>query len=197
MTTTPVPAEPPRHHAVVHPRELLHKQPGITHRDLLGPEARGFLGKLSELNTRAAVFVCACYGSALAVWLFALFAIVSGLAKGSEQITLLTWSNGVQLVFCAVGTLASLVTQKQGQAKADADHAAQTHIATMVDASKADLAVALDRLDSRTEGGIADVLAAVHAAITMIGHVQDAVEPGHPLTAPAETLERPEGDSAP
>lgn len=129
-----------KHHAVIHPRDLLRRQPGVSAADLLPPQSPGGpLAFLSRLSTRAAIFVCACYGSAAAVWLFAAFAIFSGLTKGQEQITLLTWSNGVQLVFCAVGTLASLVTQKQGQAKADSDHRSLSHIANTVDAIKAAL----------------------------------------------------------
>ena len=140
MTETTAPATgPQRHHAVIHPRELLRRQRGVTAGDLLPSQSAGPLAFLSRLSTRAAIFVCACDGSAAAVWLFAAFAIFSGLAKGQEQITLLTWSNGVQLVFCAVGTLASLVTQKQGQAKADSDHRSLSHIATTVDDIKAAL----------------------------------------------------------
>ena len=42
---------------------------------------------------------------------------------------------------------------------------------------------------------IADVLAAVHAAITMTGHVLDVVQPGHAQTAPAEAQETREEDA--
>jgi hypothetical protein len=147
MTQAPAPPPPdsaPQHHAVVHPRELLHRQPGIAHRDMLPPRARGLPAFLSGLSTRAAFAVCACYGSAAAIWLFTAYSVFSGLAKGSEQITLLTWSNGVQLVFCAVGTYVGIVTQKQGQAKADSDHAALTHIATAADDIKAALGAGKD-----------------------------------------------------
>ena len=49
---------------------------------------------------------------------------------------MLTWSNGVQLVFCAVMTFVGNQLGKRQEAKADADHEALTHIATTVDEIK-------------------------------------------------------------
>lgn len=106
------------HYRVKHPAELL------------GSPVRG----VRKANNWAAFRLAAIYGSAVTIWMFTLYSILGGLAKGNAQVALLTWSNGVQLVFCAVMTfVGNQLTKSQG-AKADADHEALTHIATTVDA---------------------------------------------------------------
>lgn len=88
---------------------------------------------VKQANNWAAFKAATIYGSAATVWVFTLYSILSGLAKGSTQIALLTWSNGVQLVFCAVMTFVGNQIDRHNKAKADADHVAMTHIATTVD----------------------------------------------------------------
>ena len=109
------------HAKVKHPRELL-KAP-----------ANG----VKKANRWAAFRLATIYGSAATVWIFTLYSILSGLAKGNAQVSLLTWSNGVQLVFCAVMTFVGNQLGKSQEAKADADHEALTHIATVVDEIRA------------------------------------------------------------
>ena len=116
------------HPHVPHPRDLLRKQPGLTHRDLL-PAGTHFLARW---NSRLAFAVAAAYGAAVTIWVFVGYTLI-GVVKPSWLTTLLFWSNGVQLVFCAVMTFVGNVIQKQGQAKADADHEALTSIHQVVD----------------------------------------------------------------
>lgn len=116
------------HPHVPHPRELL---PGSGR-------------ALRRANDWAAVRLAAVYGAAATIWVFTAYSVLSGLAKGNAQVTLLTWSNGVQLVFCAVMTYVGRQLGKSQDAKADADHAALTHIATTVDEVKAALGAGKD-----------------------------------------------------
>lgn len=116
------------HPHVPHPRALLAAQPGLTHRDLLPAGTRW----LTRANTRLAFAVAAAYGAAVTIWLFAAYTLL-GAAEPHLLTILLFWSNGIQLVFCAVMTFVGNVTQRQLQAKADADHTALTHIAQAVD----------------------------------------------------------------
>jgi len=148
VTGTP-PREP--HPAVIHPRELLHKQAPLTYRDILAPGAHFIV----RWNTKLAFAVAAAYGAAVTIWLFTGYTLL-GVVRPSWLTALLFWSNGVQLVFCAVMTFVGNVISRQQQAKNEADHAAQTHIATVVD-------VAADRLDTSTKGGITSVLDEVRA----------------------------------
>ena len=108
---------PPQHHAVVHPGAL----------------AKG-------ANNWAAVRLAALYGAAATIWLFAAYSVL-GAVFVSHQVTLLYWSNAAQLVFCPLMTYVGNQLGKQQAAKADADHASLTHIATVV-----------DRIDQRTGG---------------------------------------------
>ena len=115
-----------------------------------------------------------------------------GWLVSASFISLIAWvaQTYLQLVLLpALGVGQSLQSQAQ-----DARAAKQFED---VEALREDVKTALDRLDTRTEGGLADVLAAVHAAITMTGHVLDAVAPGHAETAPAQVPANPEGDAAP
>lgn len=105
------------HPHVPHPRELL-----ATEKRLLG-----------RVSNAAAFRLAAVYGAAATVWVFTLYSVLSGLAKGNAQVTLLTWSNGVQLVFCAVMTFVGNQLGRASEAKASADHEALTHIAETVD----------------------------------------------------------------
>ena len=119
-------AKAPQHHAVVHPRDLLPRT------------GRG----LKWANDKAANLMATIYGAAITIWVFVAYSIMSGLTHGAAQVTELTWSNGVQLVFCAVMTYVGVQIGMKQAAKEDADHAALTHIATVV-----------DRIDQRTGGG--------------------------------------------
>ena len=114
------------HKHVPHPRDLLHKQPGLR---LLPPG----LGLMAKATNRLAFIAAALYGGAATIVVFLVYSVLSGLAKGNLQLTLLTWSNGVQLVFCAVMTYVGNQLAKQAQAKDDADHEALTHIASGID----------------------------------------------------------------
>lgn len=114
----------PMHSQVRHPRDLL-------------PQAGHWLVRW---NTRLAFAVAAAYGAAVTIWLFVGYTLL-GVVKPGWLTELLFWSNGVQLVFCAVMTFVGNQLAKSGQAKADADHAALTHIATVV-----------DRIDAKTPG---------------------------------------------
>ncbi len=105
------------HPHVPHPRELLATEKRL----------------LSKVSNAAAFRLAAVYGAAVTVWVFTLYSVLSGLAKGNLQVSLLTWSNGVQLVFCAVMTFVGNQLGKSQGAKADADHQALTHIAETVD----------------------------------------------------------------
>jgi hypothetical protein len=118
-----------RHPQVPHPRELRHKQPGLRHHSYLPPG----LGIMAKATNRLAFVAAALYGGAATILVFLIYSVASGLAKGNLQLTLLTWSNGVQLVFCAVMTYVGNQLAKQGQAKDDADHLALTHIAEGID----------------------------------------------------------------
>ena len=140
------------HPHIPHPRDLLHKQPGLSHRAFTPPG----LGFLAEATNRLAFVAAALYGGAATILVFLGYSVFSGLVKGNLQLTLLTWSNGVQLVFCAVMTYVGNQLAKQGQAKADADHEALGHIAALADQ-------VADRLDEHTEGGIRTVLDAIDA----------------------------------
>ena len=183
------------HRHVPHPRDLLHKQPGLTFRAFCAPG----VSFLARTTSRLAFVAAALYGGAATILVFLIYSVLSGLAKGNLQLTLLTWSNGVQLVFCAVMTYVGNQLAKQAQAKSDADHEAQTHIATQVDQ-------VADRLDEHTAGGIRSVLDAIDALARRVADAQvNAGAGGNPaesglaaderVTPPAATarkLQRPE-----
>lgn len=143
-------------------------------------EMEGFNAKVALLLTRA-------IGTMWAFWAFngiALISLPSAVHQHSLTV-LINWvsSNWIQLIL-----LPALMVGQNLQAIASDARASRQF---------ADTELIVDRLDTRTEGGIADVLAAVHAAITMTGHVLDAIAPGHAGTAPAEAHENPGEGVAP
>lgn len=127
------------HPQVRHPRELLASE-----------------GRLAgKLNNWAAFKVAAFYGSAAAIWLFALYSMLGAVVSNDTQNHMLYWSNGIQLVFCAVMTFVGNQLGKSQKAKEDADHQSQTHIAVTLDAARADVA--------DVKAGLAEVRAALAA----------------------------------
>lgn len=112
--------------------------PRVPHpRDLAAREGRF----LRRVNDSAAFRLAAFYGAAATIWLFACYSILGAVFTG-EQVTLLYWSNAAQLVFCPLMVYVGNQLGSGQQAKADADHQALTHIATVV-----------DKIDQRTGGG--------------------------------------------
>lgn len=111
---------PPPHPQVPHPA------------DLLATEAVTAWQKLIKGNEWLAFKVAAIYGAALTIWLMLGYTLL-GAAEPHMLTTLLYWSNGVQLCFCGVMTFVGNKLSKQSAAKADADHQAQSHVATVVD----------------------------------------------------------------
>jgi hypothetical protein len=105
------------HDRVKHPAELL----------------KASTGKVTAFNQRCAFTVAGVYGAAVTIWLFVAYSVM-GAVMPSEITPLLYWSNSVQLVFCAVMTFVGNTLDRHNKAKADADHEALTHIATVVDA---------------------------------------------------------------
>lgn len=124
-----------KHPHVPHPRDLIHKQPGL----LTAPGPRSGTRLLVKVNDWAALRLAAFYGAAVTIWLFALYSVL-GAVFTKEQVTLLFWSNAAQLVFCPLMVYVGNLLGKGQQAKADADHQAQTHIAATVDEIKTMLA---------------------------------------------------------
>ena len=184
-STPPDPTRPhfgfTRHGLAVHLRTADHHPAGTAYQ---------------RFNRRVAVATTGWVGSMTCAWCFCLLALLSLPAVLTQAfglhffphwlvavglIALVAWiaQTFLQLVLLSVIMVGQNVQQAAGDARAEK---------TFEDAEavRADIRTALDRLDTRTEGGIADVLAAVHAAITMTGHVLDAVAPGHAQTAPAE-----------
>lgn len=106
------------HPAVVHPNKLLKDGNTI----------------VGRINTKIAFMTAAFYGSAFAIWAFTLYSMLGAVVSTGVQNHMLYWSNAVQLLFCAVMTFVGNQISKSGQAKADADHAALTHIANQIDA---------------------------------------------------------------
>jgi len=159
----------------------------------------------ARFNKKVALGVTGFVGSMTAAWLFCLLALLSLPAVLTQAfglhffphwlvavglIALVAWiaQTFLQLVLLSVIMVGQNVQQAAGDARA-----AKTFEDAEV--ARADIKTALDLLDTRTEGGIADVLAAVHADITMTGHVLDAIAPGHAETAPAETHATTEGEA--
>jgi hypothetical protein len=115
---------PRPHEHVPHPREFLKRESGAARR----------------LNRAAAFKVAAFYGSAAAIWIFAVYSMLGAVVSNGTQNHMLYWSNGVQLVFCAVMTFVGNQLGKSQNAKADADHQALTSIHNTVDEIRAALA---------------------------------------------------------
>ena len=158
-----------------------------------------------RFNKSVALAVTAWVGSMSCAWIFSLLALLSLPAVLTQAfglkffphwlvavglIALVAWiaQTFLQLVLLSVIMVGGNVAAAAGDARA-----AKTF--EDVEAVRSDIKTALDRLDTRTEGGIADVLAAVHAAIAVTGHVLDVVQPGHAETAPAEVHEDPGGEA--
>lgn len=142
--------------------------------------------RVDRFNSWLAVKITGAVGSMWCAYVFAglaLYGLPAALKPGGEGLVSWIAQTFLQLVLLSIILVGSAV-----QAAAADARAAKTF---------EDTEVIVDRLDTRTEGGIADVLAAVHAAITMTGHVLDAVAPGHAETAPAEARHEPEGGAAP
>lgn len=108
------------HEQVPHPSELTRREAA---------------NKLAAINNWAALKLAACYGAAVTIWLFMLYSLL-GAIFSREQVELLYWSSGAQLVFCPLMVYVGNVLGKDAKAKADADHQALTHIATTVDEIK-------------------------------------------------------------
>lgn len=159
-----------------------------------------------RFNKKVALGVTNFVGSMPCAYIFSLLALLSLPAVLTQAfgmhffphwlvavglIALVAWiaQTFLQLVLLSIILVGGNVAAAAGDARA-----AKTF--EDVEACRYDIQTALDRLDTRTEGGLADVLAAVHAAITMTGHVLDAVAPGHAETAPAQVPASPEGDAA-
>lgn len=157
----------------------------------------------ARFNKRVALGVTKFVGSMPCAYLFSLLALLSLPAVITQAfelhffphwlvdvglIALVAWiaQTFLQLVLLSIILVGGNVAAAAGDARA-----AKTF--EDVEDVRLGIKTALDRLDTRTEGGISDVLAAVHASITMTGHVLDALAPGHAGTAPAEV--QPEGDA--
>jgi hypothetical protein len=147
--------------------------------------------KVDRFNSWLAVKITAAVGSMWCAYLFAaiaLYGLPTALKPGGEGLVSWIAQTFLQLVLLSIIIVGSNVTSAASDARA-----AKTF--EDVETVREDVRTALDRLDTRTEGGIADVLAAVHAAITMTGHVLDVVNPAHAATAPAEVPGSPEGEA--
>jgi hypothetical protein len=145
------------------------------------------LGAMEGFNAKVALLLTRVIGTMWCFWVFNGIALVSlPSAIGQHSLTvLINWisSNWIQLIL-----LPALMVGQNLQAVASDARANRQF---------ADTELIVDRLDTRTEGGIADVLAAVHASITLTGHVLDVVAPGHAETVPAEVGEiKDEGGTA-
>jgi hypothetical protein len=200
MTETPAPPAPEggphfgftRHGLAVHLRAADHQPAGTAY---------------ERFNKKVALGVTGFVGSMTAAWLFCLLALLSLPAVLTQAfglhffphwlvavglIALVAWiaQTFLQLVLLSV----IMVGQNVQQAAADA-RAAKTF--EDVETVRSDIRTALDRLDTRTEGGLAEVLAAVRTATAMTGNVIDAVQPGCPATALTEANGNPGEDVTP
>jgi hypothetical protein len=160
-----------------------------------------------RLNRRVAVATTNFVGSMPCAYIFSLLALLSLPAVVTQAFSLhffphwLVAVGLIALVAWIAQTFLQLVLLSVimvgGNVAAAASDARAAKTFEDVETVRTDIKTTLDRLDTRTEGGIADVLAAVHAAITMTGHVLDLVQAGHAETAPAEVHKSPREDAAP
>ena len=97
---------------------------------------------ISNLNDAAAFKLMALYGTALTIWLFALYSLTGALVTNDTQAHMLYWSNAAQLVFCPLSIYVGnkiMADQKKIHAKHDANAAQIAAIHTHIDDNHAEL----------------------------------------------------------
>ena len=136
-------AGPQAHDAVQHPVALRKDK------------HRAGMTWVGKANDWAATHLAILFGVAWTIWVFFIVPIVAYFLPQKIQNHIFFFSSGwIQLFALPLMIYVGNKLQRSSDAQSDVMHQAMTHIATVSD-------VAVDRLDTRTQGGITDVMAAV------------------------------------